>query len=77
MTRVFAVGKSVKIWINGNFVIEQVIFDQRHETKSSGLMALQCTDKHGIKPDVTYKIAFKNIRIREIASSWIYFDIKN
>jgi hypothetical protein len=50
-------------------VIEQVIFDQRHETNSSGLMALQCTDKHGIKPDVTYKIAFKNIRIREIASS--------
>ncbi len=55
--------------INGNFVIEQVISDHRHETNSSGFVALQCADKHGIKPDVTYKIAFKNIRIREIASS--------
>ena len=55
--------------INGNFVIEQVIPDNRHETNSSGFVALQCTDKHGIKPDMTYKIAFKNIRIREIASS--------
>jgi hypothetical protein len=67
--RVLAVGKSVKTWINGNFVIEQIIPDNRHETNSSGFVALQCADKHGIKPDVTYKIAFKNIRIREIASS--------
>jgi len=44
-------------WINGNFVIEQVILDHRHETNSSGFVALQCADKHGIKPDVTYKIA--------------------
>ena len=66
--RVRAVGKSVKTWINGNFVIEQVIPDNRHETNNRGFAALQCADKHGIKPGVTYKIAFKNIRIREIAS---------
>jgi|ETNmetMinimDraft_26_1059896.scaffolds.fasta_scaffold132581_1 hypothetical protein len=67
--RVRAVGKSVKTWINGKFVIEQVIPDNRHETNSKGFVALQCADKHGIKPDLTCKIAFKNIRIREIASS--------
>jgi len=32
-------------------------------------VALQCADKHGIKAGKTYKIAFKNIRIRGIASS--------
>ena len=66
--RALAVGKSVKTWINGNFVIEQVIPDNRHETNSKGFVALQCADKHGIKAGRTYKIAFKNIRIREIAS---------
>ena len=67
--RVLAVGKTVQTWINGKFVIEQIIPDNRHETNRSGFAALQCADKHGINPDVTYKIAFKNIRIREIASS--------
>ena len=60
---------SVKTWINEKFVLETVIPDSRHETNNKGFVALQCADKHGIKSGVTYKIAFKNIRIREIASS--------
>ncbi len=39
------------------------------ETNSRGFVALQCAEKYGIKASKTYKIAFKNIRIREIASS--------
>jgi len=67
--RVLAAGNTVKTWINGNFVIEQVIPDERHETNRSGYIGLQCADKHGIKPDVTYRVAFKNIRIREIKNN--------
>ena len=66
MIRVLAVGKSVKTWINGNFVIEQVIPDTRHETKSKAFVAVQCAAKHGIKSGVQYQIAFNDIRIREI-----------
>lgn len=64
--RVLAVGKSVKTWINGNFVIEQVIPDERHATNPSGYIGFQCADKHGIKPDATYQVAFRNIRVKII-----------
>ena len=47
--RVLAVGKSVKTWINGVFVFETIIPDDRHETNSKGFVALQCADKMVLK----------------------------
>lgn len=62
--RVLAVGKSVKAWINGQFVHETLIPDERHATNSKGFIALQC---HGIKSGGPYKVAWKSIRIKEIS----------
>lgn len=62
--RVVAVGKSVKTWINDQFVHETIIPDERHASNSKGFIALQC---HGIKSGGPYKVAWKNIRIKELS----------
>ena len=61
--KVVAVGKNIKTWINGQFVHDTVIPDDRHATNSKGFIALQC---HGIKSGGPYKVAWKNIRIKEL-----------
>ena len=62
--RVLAIGKNVKTWINGKFVHETIIPDERHTTNSKGFIALQC---HGIKSGGPYKVAWKSIRIKELS----------
>ncbi len=62
--RVLAIGKTVKTWINGQFVHETIIPDERHATNSKGFIALQC---HGIKSGGPYQVAWKSIRIKEIS----------
>ena len=61
--RLVAIGKSVKTWINGQFIHETIIPDDRHATNSKGFIALQC---HGIKDPGPYKIAWKNIRVKDL-----------
>ena len=62
--RVLAQGKNVKTWINGQFVHDTIIPDERHATNSKGFIALQC---HGIKSGGPYKVAWKAIRIKDLS----------
>lgn len=62
--RVVAIGKSVKTWINNQFVTETIIHDDRHATNSKGFIALQC---HGIKSGGPYQVAWKNIRVKDLS----------
>lgn len=62
--RVVAIGKNVKTWINGQYVCETVIPNDRHATNSKGFIALQC---HGINSGGPCKVAWKNIRIKELS----------
>ncbi|MCM8537176.1 MAG: DUF1080 domain-containing protein [Lentisphaeraceae bacterium] len=64
--RCVAIGKNIKTWINGQFVQETIIPNERHATNSKGFIALQC---HGIKSGGPYKVAWKNIRIKELVEA--------
>ena len=62
--KLVAVGKNVKTWINGHFVHETIIPDERHASNSKGFIALQC---HGIKSGGPYKVAWKAIRVKDLS----------
>lgn len=61
--RVHAQGPMVKTWINDQFICETIIPAERHQTNSTGFIALQC---HGIKEGGPSQVAWKNIRIKEL-----------